>query len=167
MKKIVFARRTPVVVLALSASLFVTACPSPDLVIRSMGVSGQRTINEDNSVEAPLQVVVENIGEGSAGIFKVAVSYTETGTGGGGVVAFTVPGQVNTWYPFTSGLLAPGATETFNGVLTFLPSLHGINVDLVSHADSSSGDEFMPMYCRVRESDETNNDSATITLALP
>ena len=45
--------------------------------------------------------------------------------------------------------------------------LHGINVDLVSHADSCSGEEFTPAYCRVEESDETNNDSDTITLELP
>ena len=167
MKRIVSARRIPVVFLALSAPLFLTACPPRDLVIRSMGVSGQRTINQDNSVEAPLQVVVENIGAGSAGTFKVAVSYTETGTAGGSVVAFTVPGQASTWYPFTSGPLAPGATQTFNGILTFHPSLHGINVDLVSHADSCLGDESMPFYCRVLESNETNNDSYTITLELP
>jgi len=167
MKKTVSARRIPVLFLALGAPLFLTACPPRDLVIRSMGVSGERTINQDNSVVAPLQVVVENIGEGTAGVFKIAVSYTETGTTTGGVVAFTVPGQANTWYPFTSGPLAPGATETFNGELTFHPSLHGIDVDLVSHADSCLGDELMPSYCRVLESNETNNDSYTITLELP
>ena len=132
-----------------------------------MGVSGERTINEENSVEAPLQVVVENIGDGSAGVFKVAVFYTEPGAVVEYVVPFTVPGQASTWYPSTSGPLAPGATETFNGVLTFPPTLHGIDVDFVSEADSCAGDEFMPTYCSVQESDETNNESYTITLELP
>jgi hypothetical protein len=34
-------------------------------------------------------------------------------------------------------------------------------------ADSCSGDEFMPDYCRVEESNETNNESTPISIALP
>ena len=47
---------------------------------------------------------------------------------------------------------------TLNGRLNFSASAgHGVAVSVSALADSCSGDEFMPDYCRVNESDERNN----------
>jgi len=140
----------------------------PDLVVTTLEQTGDPTVNAENQVEVPIRVVVKNQGTVSAGIFKVATEYTEPRPGGGTyVVAFTVPGQSSIWYPFTKVSLASGATKTFAGKVTFHPSVHNVTVSLKAIADSCSGDEFMPDYCRVKESNETNNESAPIPLTLP
>jgi hypothetical protein len=61
--------------------------------------------------------------------------------------------------------LASGAEETFEGVLQF--SRGGRAVSVWARADSCSGDEFMPDWCRVAERNEGNNQSAAIPLVLP
>jgi hypothetical protein len=38
------------------------------------------------------------------------------------------------------------------------PSLHGQRITIIPRVDSCSGDEFMPDYCRVQESNEANNE---------
>jgi len=127
--------------------------------------TGPVTINPAGSVEVPIRVIVKNQGTESAGIFKVATKYT--GSGGTFVVAFTVPGQSDTWYPYTTGALDSGSTVTFEGKVTFSPTVHNVTVSLKAIADSCSGDESMPDYCRVKESNETNNESTPISIALP
>ena len=168
MKKILLAKRISVVVVALCALVLLPACPTgdPDLVA-VIDTIGSPTVNAAGSVELPVRVVVSNIGTGGARTFKVSVSYSEVADPGGFVVAFTVPGQTNNWYPMTSSTLAAGASVTFDGILTFHPSVRGVSVDITALADSCSGDEFAPAFCRVEESDETNNESNTITEALP
>jgi hypothetical protein len=77
------------------------------------------------------------------------------------VVPFTVRGQENIWYPTFSGLAGLAQTEISGEVTLGEPSgpdLHGQAFKLVAKVDSCSGDEFMPGYCRVEESDETNNE---------
>ena len=140
-------------------------CGDPDLVVTTLESTGSPTINAENSVELPIRVVVRNQGDAGAGIFKVATEYT--GSQGTFVVAFTVPGQSDIWYPYTSSTLAAGADTAFSGKVTFNPSIHGETVSLKAIADSCSGDEFMPAYCRVEESDETNNESAPLSASLP
>ena len=154
--------------LVIGISLLFTGC-KPDLLVTTLETSGPATINAQNSVEVPLHVVVRNQGSEPAGIFKISTEYT-----GGAInpsntysVAFTVPGQPNIWYPYTSGPLAAGSSASFAGRVTFHPSEHGVTVSLKAKADSCSGDEFMPVYCRVEESNETNNDSAPISVSLP
>jgi hypothetical protein len=138
--------------------------PKPDLVAK-LTVTGNPTVNAKGSVEVPIRVSIRNQGRTSAGIFKTAVEYK--GPKGGDVVAFTVPGQSSIWYPMTNGPLAAGATVTFSGKVTFIPSVRGVKVDLRATADSCSGDEFKPDYCRVDESNEGNNSSAPVTVTLP
>lgn len=141
----------------------------PDLVVTTLETTGPPTVNAENQVEVPIRVVVKNEGNAAAGIFKVATEYT------GGtiepsrtfVVAFTVPGQSDIWYPHTSGSLAAGSTVNFAGKVTFNPGEHGVTVSLKATADSDSGDEFMPAYCRVEESNEDNNESTLISVSLP
>lgn len=142
---------------------------SPDLVVTRLEATGSPTVNPQNSVEVPIRVVVKNQGNKSAGIFKVATEFTGSPVDPtrSFVVAFTVTGQGSIWYPFTTGSLAAGSTVDFSGKVTFHPSNHGVTVSLKAIADSCSGDEFMPSYCRVKESNENNNVSTPISLALP
>lgn len=140
----------PNIVLCLEANAL------PDLITARVRRTGSPTVNVSGSVEVPVRVRVKNRGNTAAGIFKVHVQYTSP-TGGPYVVAFTVPGQSSIWYPFTSGPLAPGDIVAFDGKLTFHPSVRGVEVTLWAYADSCSGDEFMPDYCRVLESREDNN----------
>jgi hypothetical protein len=137
----------------------------PDLVVMTLETTGPSAVNAENSVEIPIRVVVRNQGPASADVFKIATEYT--GSRGTFVVGFTVPGQNDIWYPRTSGLLASGSDVTFSGKVTFHPSVHGVTVSLNAIADSCSGDEFMPDYCRVEESNEGNNKSTSISLSLP
>ncbi len=147
--------------------LFGAGCTSPDLVVESLVVDGDPTVNADGSVDVPIELVVRNQGTGSASTFKVAVDFTSSE--GTFVVAFTVPGESDIWYPKTETALAPGSTVSFAGSLVFASnsSALGENVSLVATADSCSGDEFMPEYCRVRESDEANNESSATEVTLP
>ncbi len=157
-------------VLIVCMGLLLSGCVGePDLVVTTLETTGPPTVNAENSVEVPIRVVVKNQGNAAADIFKVATEYT-----GGAidpsstfVVAFTVPGQSDIWYPHTSGSRAAGSTVTFAGKVTFNSAEHGVTVSLKATADSCSGDEFMPAYCRVDESDEGNNQSASISVALP
>lgn len=137
----------------------------PDLVVESLETTGSAAINPEGSVEVPVRVVVRNSGSDTADMFKTGTEYA--GPDGTYTVAFTVPGQENIWYPYTSQPLAPGDEVTFDGKVTFHPEEHGITVALYAVADSCGGDEFKPDYCRVEERDETNNDSAPICVALP
>jgi hypothetical protein len=137
----------------------------PDLVVTTLETTGTPTVNLEGSAVVPIRVVVENQGDAAADIFKVSTAYTgTTGTYG---VAFTVSGQSNMWYPYTSDPLAAGDDVTFAGNLTFVSSVHGVTVNITATADSCSGDEFMPDYCRVEESNEDNNESTPISVSLP
>ena len=139
-------------------------CGCPDLVVTSL-TPGDPTVNAAGSVELPVTVVVRNQGEADAGPFKVSLHYTDAF--GNFVVAFTVPGQNNIWYPSTTLPLPPDAEVTFGGLATFHSSVREVTVSMTAVADSCSGDEFMPSYCRVQESNEGNNTSAPQDVALP
>ena len=154
-------------VLIACVCLVIGACGSgsPDLVVTTLETTGAPSVNAENSVEVPIRVVVKNQGGAAAGMSKVATEYTRSG--GTFVVAFTVPGQADIWYPHTSASVAPGSEETFDGLVTFHPSVHGETVTLKAVADSCSSDEFMPDYCRVEESNEGNNESTAISISLP
>jgi len=161
-------KKNDLVHLVIGMSLLFAGC-KPDLVVTTLETTGPATINAQNSVEVPVRVVVRNQGNEPAGVFKISTEYT-----GGAInpsntfaVAFTVPGQPNIWYPYTDGTLAAGSSVPFAGKVTFHPSEHGVTVSLKARADSCSGDEFMPAYCRVEESSETNNDSAALSVSLP
>ena len=156
--------KTKFVLLIVCMVLVLAAC-TPDLVVTDLETTGQATVNGDGSAEVPIRVVVKNQGSSAAGIFKVATEYT--GPQGTFVVAFTVPGQTSSWYPYTGAPLSTGDEKTFDGKVTFHPSVHGVNVSLKAIADSCSGDEFMPVYCRVEEGNESNNESVTVSVLLP
>ena len=152
-------------ILALSVALLACGCKA-DIVVPYISAIGAPTINLQGSVEVPIRVTVANQGTVDAPQFKLAMFY-ETATSGPYVVSFDVPGQASMWYPYTSGTMAAAGTQTFDGIVTFIPSVHGVNVDIWAEGDSCAGDEFMPVTCRVDELDELNNDSAVLSLFLP
>lgn len=136
----------------------------PDLVVTTLEATGPATVNSEGSFEVPIRVVVANRGDAAADIFKVATEYT--GPDGTFLVAFTVPGQSDIWYPYTSAPLAAGSQVTFAGKVTFHPSVRDVTVSLRATADSCAADEFMPEHCRVEEINEGNNQSAPISVSL-
>ncbi len=157
--------RMKVVIALLAMFMIILGCKS-DLVVTTFEKTGNPSINPTSgSVEVPVRVVVKNQGDAPAGIFKVCTEYT--GPNGAYLVAFTVPGQQDIWYPFTSADLAENQSVTFNGKVVFHPEVHGVNVTLKAIADCCRGDEFKPEYCRVDESNEANNDSHSISVSLP
>ena len=143
----------------------------PDLVITNVKQTGVPKINNSGSPEVPISVTVKNIGNFKASIFKVAVYFrshmVRNHMKGPFVVAFKVPGQSNMWYPYSVGTIAPEASITFNGNLIFHPYYRHKKVTIWAEADSCSGDEFKPSYCRVKESNENNNKSTPISIVLP
>jgi hypothetical protein len=137
----------------------------PDVVVSRFEITGAATMRGDGFVEVPARATVRNQGTAPAVRFKISTEFTEPPNTYPLGVAFTVPGQSDIWYPWTSGPLASGAEETFEGVLQF--SRGGRAVSVWARADSCSGDEFMPDWCRVAERNEGNNQSAAIPLVLP
>lgn len=143
----------------------VTQPDLPDLVVPILNATGPATINPQGEVEVPIQVTIRNQGGSPANIFKVSTEYT--GPNGTFVVRFTVPGQGSIWYPYTRAPLATGSDIAFTGKVIFHPASQGLAISLRATADSCSGDEFMPGYCRVEEKDEGNNVSTPLSILLP
>lgn len=134
----------------------------PDLVVEVFEVGSP--IEEDNFVRIPVVVRVKNQGDAPANVFKVSIDYTLGNRSAVG--ASQVPGQPKSWYPFTSSALAAGASVTFQGTLTANNWQGETVTNLTAKADSCSGDEFMPDYCRVREFSETNNTRSILNVGL-
>ena len=153
-----------------TSTLTPTPTPGPpDLVVTSLKTTGSPSVNANDSVEVPIAVVVRNQGGTPAGIFKVAIEYTGGAISPSStfVVRFTVLGQSGSFYPFTTAALAADADRVFEGTITFNPAERGVTVSITATADSCAGDEFVPEYCRVEESDEGNNTSDPSAVRLP
>jgi hypothetical protein len=70
------------------------------LTVIALQMAGFATINAEGRIEVPIHVVVKNQGGLAAGIFKVSAEYS--GPKGAFLTPFTVPGQDNIWYPYSS-----------------------------------------------------------------
>lgn len=150
-----------------SVNLKISGETGPDLKT-SLEVVGDATrIVEGDSayIAVPISVVVSNQGDQAADIFKVSTEYTSSS--GTYTVAFRASGENNIWYPYTDEPLDPGEEITFDGEVLFSDSLSDETVNLKAIADSCSGDEFKPAYCRVEESNEENNESPEVEVYLP
>jgi hypothetical protein len=161
------------IVLIVCLGLIMSGCipglEKPDLIITTLETTGSGFVGTDGGVKVPIRVVVKNQGDVEADIFKVSTAYMGS-HGGPFEVGFEVPGQTTVyynWYPYTSSPLAPGSEVTFVGNVLFIPNVRNETVSLWAIADSCGGDEFMPDYCRVDESDESNNESNIISVYLP
>lgn len=154
----------------------------PDLVIQA--ISSGSPLRVGDRVEIPYSVRVRNRGGSPAGIFKVSVGYhilsfpivlADRLTVRESVVAFIVPGQSNTMFPFTGGPLNAGSDIIFTGKLSF-PTIFDrsfdentprVRIKFEAFADSTQGDgSSVDSYGRVREADESNNKSNPITLDM-
>ncbi|MCI5210137.1 MAG: hypothetical protein D3910_15385 [Candidatus Electrothrix sp. ATG2] len=138
----------------------------PDIIVTRFQVTSSPRIKANNT-EIPIRVTVRNQGGAAASTFKISTEYKGPSTRGRTLhAAFNVPGQRNSHYPRTSGLLSPGREVTFSGkVILYSPGSGAISLNAI--ADSCSGDEFMPPYCRVNESNEGNNKSRSLSIRLP
>jgi hypothetical protein len=153
---------------ALALAILCAGCPPntrPDLQVCAFTV-GTPVTTAGGEIEVPVTVSVCNTGVSAADPFKVSLHYSDSG-GGPFVVAFSVSGQSSMWYPATTTQLPGGSMVTFTGNAVFGAFESGETVSMYAYADSCSGDEFMPAYCRVLESSEINNQSASTNVALP
>jgi hypothetical protein len=137
----------------------------PDMIASLRTTGAPAVVN--GSVELPVTVQVKNQGYGQFGKFKVSVEFKRVGFNDSFVVAFDVPGQNNDWYPMVIDPIGHEQSATFAGRLTFDPAVRGERIVLRAIADSCAGDNGMPDFCRIRESDERNNKSAPVWVALP
>lgn len=137
----------------------------PDLIVTNFLQKGASFNGPNGTIQVPVAVTVKNVGQAPAAIFKVGIDYQHP-NGQIYPVMFTVSGQSNTYYPFTSSPMAAGAVLTYQGVLVFSANLRGNTLSAKAIADSCSGDEFMESYCRVKESSESNNSSTAINIVL-
>ena len=145
------------------SNVTITVRSGPDLVVTSLKRTGSGIVNSEGQFEVPIQVVVKNQGDTEAGIFKVSTEYTYSR--GTFAVPFTVPRQNNIWYPYTKKPLLPGGEVMFEGTVTI--STKNEKISLTAIADSCSGDEFMPKYCRIKESNEINNKFSLMLVTIP
>lgn len=153
------------VVLLYGTIFAISANGLPDLTVTGVA-TGSPSFSNPSEVNLPLTVTISNRGDATTTRFKLSVDVVDSS--GRFVKPFTVPGQSDRWYPWKTGL-ARGATYSFRGSLYIGipggPSLHGQRVTIIPRVDSCSGDEFMPDYCRVQESNEGNNEmQRSITL---
>jgi|WetSurMetagenome_2_1015567.scaffolds.fasta_scaffold238665_1 hypothetical protein len=137
----------------------------PDLTVTGTATGAPSFINPSEA-NLPLTVTIQNLGDATGTRFKLSVDVIDSS--GQFVKPFTVPGQGDRWYPWKTGL-AREEQYSFRGTLYLGrpggPSLHEQRITIIPRVDSCSGDEFMPDYCRVRESNEGNNENRrSITL---
>lgn len=150
----------------LDSSLFIPIPSfSPDLVVTELSVTGDTILRADGFSETPVRAVIKNQALITASTFMISAGYITSR--GDFMVAFTVPGQNSIWKPRTMASLFPNETVAIEGVLTGHPSTSGETVEFYVIADSCAAEEFMPEYCRIQESDETNNTSDTVSVSLP
>lgn len=147
------------VILLYFTILAVSANGLPDLTVTGVA-TGAPSFIDPSEANLPLTVTIQNIGDAIGTRFKLSVDVIDSS--GRFVKPFTAPGQSDRWYPWKTGL-ARGESYSFRGTLYVGkpggPSLHGQRITIIPRVDSCSGDEFMPDYCRVRESNEANNEN--------
>ena len=140
----------------------------PDLVVSSATIVGRAVRRADGTIALPYSVTVRNQGGVSAPTSKVSVHYRGLPTAPTieFVTGYDVPGQASSFYPFVPSL-GPGASATLTGNIIFASFNEGASVTVRALADSCSGEEFVPPFCRVDESSESNNWSVTRSATLP
>jgi hypothetical protein len=147
-----------------SVPIAVTLGQLPDLVVDTL-VATDTVLFTKEGPQQPVQVVIRNVGNAPAEIFKVAAEYT--GSNGTFVGRFLVPGQADPFYPFTQDPLAPGGQVTLDGLIQFSTFGSAGPVLFRVEADSCSSEEDHAPYCRIDEFDESNNISPELLTVLP
>jgi hypothetical protein len=140
----------------------------PDLRIRSFELLGEPkvgTIRRDgrnvSGVKQDFRLVVENAGPGTAGEFRIGITYEMPGKPAYRVSILYLGFK---WF-LTVSRLEPGQTKDFSGYL-FFDEAHANSRGQVVAAADIVDQEFMPDYGRVREMNESNN-AARSDIMLP
>lgn len=131
-----------------------------DLKAVSLEVGDARFDLGGSVARVPVWFRIENAGLAPSGPFKLSIDAIDR-SGRRAAVPFIVQGVEDIWYPTYHNLTGLDQTEISGEVTLGQPSgpdLHGQAFTLVAKVDSCFGDEFKPGYCRVEESDETNNE---------
>ncbi len=135
---------------------------APDLRVTEIHVYDPTFKDGGRQAAVPLFVTIKNFGISKAETFEVGITALYPGQKREVEAPFSAPGKVEG--------LESGEEVTLPGTLTLAhpdeTSLYGQNISISAHADSCFGYKAMPDYCRVMESDETNNDMA-VELKLP
>lgn len=147
----------------------VVAQAAPDLIVSSFRVTGAPRVLPSGNVTVPVQVALSNRGVDIAGRFKIHAEARATGSDFYVVPLQPVMGATSDsgWYAWTVSALFPGRTVSFTANVLFTRVWRGKTVALRAFADSCSGEEFMPSYCRIHETVETNNDSTSRSIFIP
>ena len=146
----------------------------PDLIISKFELLDRPKIKDDH-VEVAVAVGVKNHGTGQAGQFDVEIEYSYVtpvpsgnSTQGRRPAADRILGSYRV--PFSGGgspawgPLAPGQVAYHKGFLAFPATVRRVTVLLQAVADAC---HTPAIDCMVKESNETNNRSAQISVSLP
>jgi hypothetical protein len=155
-----------------SAVLFGSTClptrSQPDLV-PTLTITGTPKLVSSTRASIPFTAVVKNIGSGCAGTFRISGHqfandvnpYMEDGAR---VVGITVTETATVdKYGWTKGGLNNGASVSFSGTILVTivygttPGVEAAGVRIKADACDYVDEEYLPTYCRVVESNETNN----------
>src|SRR5215211_2410760 len=143
-----------------------TVPPPADLVVAVLQVAGPvELLPGEETITIPVYVLVQNQGGSDAEIFKLSAHYA--GRTGKFVAPFTVSGQADSWYPYSTAPLPVGHEVAITGTISLPIKLQGQTIGVSVLADSCSGDQALPAYCRVAEGNENNNESQSIPMRLP
>jgi hypothetical protein len=112
----------------------------------------------------PLRILVTNQGGSDTGPFKIAVR-GRTAISAEAPRPFFLNGDPQGYYINVDNL-PPGGQAEYTGFVAFLGGHPDTNAWVTAEADSCSGDELMPDYCRVQEYDERNNVSNVLIAPL-
>lgn len=129
------------------------AVAAPDLIVEQFARNGEIS-ERDGRFYVPVTVKVKNQGNKAATSFKLAVDYWRNGQQY--AAPFSVSGQSSLWYPFAPSL-ASGKSISFQGNVIIRIDAGAEGTIFKVEADSCSGDELMPEFCRIKENDEGNN----------
>jgi len=140
----------------------------PDLVVqverRPIDAVFQDRFAGQDLLYTPVRITIYNRGGQPAEGFKISADgRASDGTFGRPLVG---PGQENGFYAFVDKGLPPGGMAVLDGAVGFSREYQGQTVQIVITADSCAGEEFVAQNCRVKEQNENNNSSASLSVRL-
>lgn len=142
----------------------------PDLRVTAISASPSAIGADQPSADIPVIVTIKNFGGTVSKRFKVAFETQHADRDQPFAVPFHVPGQSDRTYGWIESLRAGGEINLVGYVrLTPQDTLKaptGQAIALTATVDSCLGDAMTPRHCRVRESNEENNE-LTIELESP
>jgi hypothetical protein len=150
----------------------------PDLTVVTLVIDNARPKIVGDEIRYPVSVAIMNQGDASVTgadpgpKFKIAATAIEPKGNSYRVAMKCRPwsyqfrrddgsidhGRVDDpWYCWSPGI-GRKHVQLFHGELIFHSSKRGHDVQVKVKVDSCAGDEFKPSYCRIKESDENNNE---------